>query len=183
MSTPLVGSSRISTFGSSSSQRAMMIFCCMPPEKFSRLASASRSGGSSSRCQQVAILAVERAIAEAEAAMRAEMAEQQVLAHGKVGHDALPPPILGDKADARRGSPAAGERGANGLPLEADLAARAWAQAEQRLHRLRAAGADEAAEPENLAAMQIERDVAHQRRRAADGAPTGSGSPRVVDRR
>ena len=36
MSTPLVGSSRISTFGSSRSQRAMMIFCCMPPEKLSR---------------------------------------------------------------------------------------------------------------------------------------------------
>ena len=45
MSTPLVGSSRISTLGSSSSHRAMMIFCCMPPEKFSIEASASRSEG------------------------------------------------------------------------------------------------------------------------------------------
>ena len=50
--------------------------------------------------------AVELAIAEAEAAMRAEMAEQQILAHRQIRHDRLPPPILGDKADARRGSPA-----------------------------------------------------------------------------
>ena len=45
MSTPLVGSSRLSTRGSSRSQRAMMIFCCMPPEKFSIDASVTRFCG------------------------------------------------------------------------------------------------------------------------------------------
>ena len=32
--------------------------------------------------------------------MRPEMREQQILAHGKVGHDGLAAPILSDKADA-----------------------------------------------------------------------------------
>ena len=50
----------------------------------------------------------------------------------------------------------AGERGANGLPSITHFAAGAGAQAEERLDRLRAPGADQAAEAENLAAMQIE---------------------------
>ena len=49
-----------------------------------------------------------------------------------------------------------GERGANGLPSIAHLAAGAGPQAEERLDRLGASGADQAAEAQDLAAMQVE---------------------------
>ena len=97
--------------------------------------------------------------------MGAEMAEQQILAHRQVRHDRLAPAILGDKSDpcadrlsrrARRERPA----------LELNLAAGARAQAEQRLHGLGPPRADKAAEPQDLAAMKVERHVAHERRRA-----------------
>ena len=47
--------------GAKLSQRAMMIFCCMPPEKFKRLESASRSRPSSSRAISLSILSLRRA--------------------------------------------------------------------------------------------------------------------------
>ena len=57
-----------------------------------------------------------------------------------------------------------GARGEKRLPFKQHLAARALAQAEDRFQRFRPPGADEPAETEDLAAMQIEGDVAHQRR-------------------
>ncbi len=87
--------------------------------------------------------------------MRAKVGEEQILAHGKVRHDGLPAPILGDESNAgadRLDWRAGSER----LPLIAHLAAGAGAQAEERFHCLRAPGADQAAEAENLTAMQIE---------------------------
>ena len=143
----------------------MMIFCCMPPEKFSRFVGepvepADRAARSRSRD-----LAVEPAVAEAEAAMRAEMAEQQVLAHRQVRHDALAPAVLGDKADAGADRLRRRARRERLAPRTEHRPPRAWAQAEDGLHRLGPSGADQAAKAEDLAAMQIERDVAHQRRR------------------
>ena len=78
----------------------MMIFCCMPPEKVEHVRLEQPSAGRSSRRISASMFLLPRAVAEAEAAMRAEVAEQQILAHGEVGHDALRAAILGDEAKA-----------------------------------------------------------------------------------
>src|SRR5580693_9561447 len=96
--------------------------------------------------------------------MRAEMGEQQILAHGKVRHDGLAAPILRDKSDAgadRLGRRARRER----LSLVTHFAPGAGTQAEERLDRLGASGADKPAEAQDLPAMQVERNVAHHWRR------------------
>ncbi len=87
--------------------------------------------------------------------MRAEMGEQQILAHGKVRHDGLAAPILGDESDA--GADRLGRRARSERPsFIKHFAAGAGPEAEERLDRLGASGADQAAEAENLAAMQVE---------------------------
>ena len=87
--------------------------------------------------------------------MRAEVAEKQILAHGKVWHDGLASPILGDKSDA--GADRLGRRARSERPsFIKHFAAGAGTQAEERLDRLGASGANQAAEPQDLAAMQVE---------------------------
>src|SRR6202041_395926 len=98
-------------------------------------------------------LALSFAIAEAEPAMRGEVSEQQILAHGKVGHDGLAASILSDESNA--GADRVRRRArSEWLPLIAHPAAGAGAKAEERFDGLRAPGSDQAAEAENLAAMQ-----------------------------
>ena len=108
------------------------------------------------------------AVAEAEAAMRAEMGEQQVLLDRQVGHDVLAAAVLGDEADAGphrlRRLPRVDE-----LAADRDGAGAARAEAEDRFHRLRPAGADQAAEAEDFALLDGEGNVAHEGRRVQVG--------------
>ena len=89
--------------------------------------------------------------------MGAERSERDVGADAERQHRALGLAILRD----------IGEAGANGvvgrtdvdrLAVDLDRAAGELAQAEQALHRLGAAGADEAIEADDLAGVKLERD-------------------------
>ena len=94
--------------------------------------------------------------------MRAEMPEQQILAHGKIGHDRTGAAGPRRRSRSRRESPAAGLRGANGRAVEPHLRRLARGRRPNNVStRLRAPRPDKAAEAEDFAAMQIERDVAH----------------------
>ncbi len=105
--------------------------------------------------------------------MGAEVAKQKILAHRQVRHDRLAPAVLGDKANACANR-VRWSAGRERPPLEPNIAAVARAQAEQRLHRLGPPRADQAAKPQDLAAMKVEGHVAHERR----GAQTAHGQNR-----
>src|SRR5690606_19318870 len=114
--------------------------------------------------EQFLHLLLARAVAAEEAAMRAEMGEQQVLLDREVGDDVLRAAVLGNEAEAgadchlRTVCPEL-------LATERDLAAGAGPEAEDRLDGFRAAGADQAAKAEDLALADGEGNVAYFRRR------------------
>src|SRR5450631_4527339 len=87
-----------------------------------------------------------------------ERRQRYVLEHRQRQHDALPLTLLRDIDDAG-GDRVGGAANGDGLAAERDRAGRTARDAEQRLHQLAAAGADEAVEAQNLTPAKIERDV------------------------
>ena len=141
-----------------------MIFCCMPPEKFRHRGVEHAVAGEIEAGEQLVDTLRPCAIAAEEAAMRPEMGEQQIFLHGKVGNDVLRAAVLGDEAETRADR-RLGTIGAERLAVQEDRAAGARTEAEDRLSRLGAAGADETAEAEDLALVDLEGDVVDERRR------------------
>ena len=147
----------------------MMIFCCMPPEKFSIDASAKRSSGMPRSRIRTFAPRFALLVAEPETAMRAEMGQQEVLLDRQVGNDVLRSAILGDKAQAR---PDRSLRtvGLERLSAERHLSGGARPQAEDGFHGLGPSGPDKPTEAHDLAFMSRKRHVAHdgQGREIAD---------------
>ncbi len=129
------------------------------------LESGSRSAAGRGCARSASIFFLALAVAEAEAAMRAEMREEQVLLAPRGRARCSAAPILGDESEPARIA-STGFVGIERLAADADLAAARGPQAEDRLDRLGAPGADQAAEAEDLAFANCEGDVAHHRRRA-----------------
>ena len=77
----------------------MITFCCMPPEKVSRLASEP-VGRKAELAEKLRDPRPALAVAEAEAPVLADMGEEEVLLHRQVRDDVLRAAILGDEADA-----------------------------------------------------------------------------------
>ena len=90
---------------------------------------------------------------------------------GERQHGALAPALLRARRRCRRRSASAGERTTIGLPSSVTVPPRRAGDAEQGLHDLAAAGADQAVEAEDLALAQVEGDVGELGRVATGPRP------------
>ena len=152
---PLVGSSRMMTRGSVASHLPITTFCWLPPDSVPT--SWLQAGGAEIEARGVCAGQVELPgeIEEAVARKAAERGQRDVLEDRQRQDDALALALLRHIDDAARDR--VGRRADDdGLAVELQRAARRLGDAEQRLHQLAAAGADEAVEAEDLALAQVE---------------------------
>ena len=159
-SMPRVGSSMIRMRGSVSSHLPSTTFCWLPPESWPTTCSGPRARMPSCLIEAAARCASAAEVDEDAAGDAAQRRHRDVLADGHRPDQALQAAVLGHVGDAevaglaRRGD---GDRAA----VELDRAGGRRGDAEDRQRELGAAGADEAGEAEDLAAAELEGDVAH----------------------
>ena len=165
--------------GSSSSHRAMMIFCCMPPEKLRRFGSAADRAAVRA-CHQLRRSSLPACRSRGRSPRCApRWASRRFSRTERSGHDVLARADPRRRIRCRRGSPRPASADANGASFTANVAAGAGPEAEERLDRLGAPGTDQAAEPEDLAAMPDEKEMSRTIGGAREIArPDSTGSPR-----
>ena len=154
---PLVGSSRMMTRGFVASHLAMTTFCWLPPES----SATSWSRAAARRSRRAVYSRVRRNSSARRRKPRREMRSSEGrVTFWKIGRPrmrALLAAVLGHVDDAA-GDGVGGGADDGDAAVDLDDALRGPGGAEERLHELAAAGADEAVEAEDLALAQGEAD-------------------------